>query len=111
MTERLKRQEQAALNISPFAVPGRWRTMIEPAIRTCPSGRPSSSAAGVKMSFEFKFALNPDGSSDGEQLVTAAANGLEVHLSPELGLVPEPSSSLLMLLSGGLLLARRCRED
>lgn len=69
-----------------------------------------STARDQVMSFEMKFELNQDGSADAMALVNFARdNGLELHLSPERGLVPEPSSSLLLVLSSAFLLIRRKR--
>jgi len=70
----------------------------------------SSLARDTTMSFEFQFAIDENGNSQGEALVALARNGLEFHLSPERGLtVPEPSSSLLIGLSSLAFLLRRKR--
>ena len=65
----------------------------------------------TKMSFEFQFALNQNGSADAEVLVLLAQNGIELHLSPERGLVPEPSTTFLFGVSSALLLMRRRRQS
>ena len=66
----------------------------------------SSLARDTTMSFEFQFAVDP---TNNAQIVAYARNGLEMHLSPERGLVPEPSSSVLIGLSSMLFLFRRKR--
>ncbi len=66
----------------------------------------SSLARDTTMSFEFQFAVDP---TNNALIVDYARNGLEMHLSPERGLVPEPSSSVLIGLSSMLFLFRRKR--
>jgi hypothetical protein len=58
------------------------------------------------MSFEMQFALDP---AKNALLLQYARNGLNFHLSPERGLVPEPSSTLLAGLLSSLFLFRRKR--
>ncbi len=57
------------------------------------------------MSFEFQFALN---TPMNDELLVYARNGLEFHLSPDRGLVPEPTTLSLLGL-GALALFRRRR--
>lgn len=56
------------------------------------------------MSFEFQFAI--DGVLN-DELLGYAKNGLEFHLSPERGLIPEPATISLLALGGLALLRRR----
>ncbi len=70
----------------------------------------SSSASNVKMSIELQFALDP---TKNAAIVAAARNGLDIHLSPDRGLipplVPEPSTTLLFGLLSVIGLLRRKR--
>lgn len=66
----------------------------------------SSSAHDVTMSVEMQFALNPSANA---QLVQLARNGINVHLSPDRGLIPEPSTTLLFGLFSVAGLLRRKR--
>jgi hypothetical protein len=65
-----------------------------------------STARDTTMSFEMQFALDP---AKNQQLITLARNGLNFHLSPERGLIPEPSSAMLAALAAMLALGRRRR--
>lgn len=72
----------------------------------------SSSASNFTMSVEMQFALDP---AKNQLILDAARNGLDFHLSPDRGLipdlVPEPSSTLLFGLLATLGLLRRKRSD
>lgn len=65
-----------------------------------------STARDTTMSFEMQFALDP---VRNQQLVSLARNGLNFHLSPERGLIPEPSTVLLAVLAGSMAVMRRRR--
>ena len=71
----------------------------------------SSANHDVTMSIEMQFAVNAD---NNKKVIELARNGLDVHLSPSRGLmpdtVPEPGSALLVGLSGALLAIRRRRR-
>lgn len=57
----------------------------------------------VTMSFELVFAID-----EKDSILTALGNPIDLHTSPERGLVPEPSSTLLLgLASMGMLLRRK----
>ena len=69
----------------------------------------SSDFHNMTMSVEMQFALDP---TKNNQLIQAARNGINVHLSPDRGLtsiVPEPSTTLLLgfLSVAGLVRRRR----
>jgi len=74
------------------------------------SNTTTSSARTYTMSVEMKFALDPVKNA---QVVAAARNGLDFHLSPDRGLipqlVPEPSTTLLFGLLSTIGLFRRKR--
>jgi hypothetical protein len=70
----------------------------------------SSSASDVTMSVELQFALDP---VKNQLILDAARNGLNFHLSPDRGLipdlVPEPSTTMLFGLLSAIGLLRRRR--
>lgn len=63
-----------------------------------------SLARDTTMSFEFQFTLD---TLTNDELLGYARNGLEFHLSPERGLVPEPATVLLLAFGGIMALKRR----
>jgi len=74
------------------------------------STKASSSASNYTMSVEMQFRLDP---VQNEAVVAAARNGINFHLSPDRGLipelVPEPTTSLLFGVLATLSLLRRKR--
>ena len=62
----------------------------------------------IPMAFEFKFDAN-DGSFDEAAILASLERGVVFHLSPEMALIPEPSSALLMGISSVIMLLRRKR--
>ena len=62
----------------------------------------------IPMAFEFKFDAN-DGSFDEDTILASLERGVVFHLSPEMALIPEPSSALLMGISSVIMLLRRKR--
>jgi hypothetical protein len=70
------------------------------------SNTTSSAQHDMTMSLEMQFAVDP---AKNAQLLQYARNGLNFHLSPERGLVPEPGSAALLGLFSAMFLLRRKR--